>query len=155
MLPSSPVFLPVLRSTEHLGRVDITLDMVYIAFVNNNLRIATFNKHLLQFLQCTVLLNSIDFRTWHHTVAHLRILEVQGVLEYLYFFLYVILILGILNGALHKIIKVYFRKRTVIFFLIHLYSHHTQKDTCKECCKAADRPQYDEKDVSQWSKERQ
>ena len=149
------VVLPVFGRPEHLGRMDIPFDMVNILFIDDDLGVPALNEHLLQLFQRTVLFDCIDLRTRHHTVAHLRVLEIQRILKDLHLIFNIIFILRILDRTLHKIVQVDLRERAVILFLIHLHPHHAQENTCKECGKATDRPQNDEKEISQRSEEGQ
>ena len=76
--------------------------MVDVLTIDDNLRMSTLHKLVLQLVDGTVVnVYGVDFRTRHHTVAHLRIGKVQRIMEYLDLLLYLVLILGIIDARLH------------------------------------------------------
>ena len=134
--------------------MNISLYVINISFVNNNLRVTTLNEHLLQFFQATTLFDSFNLCTRNHAITHLRVLEVQSILEYLYFIFDIIFVLSIFYCTLHEMVEVNLRKRTIVLFLIYLYTDQTQKNTSKEGRKTTNRPKDNKKDISQRSEER-
>ena len=75
--------------------------MVDVFVVDNDFGMATLNKLLLELLDAAGVLDSIDFCSWHHTVAHLCLREVKGILKEANLLLNVVLILSIVNATLY------------------------------------------------------
>lgn len=144
-----------LIQSEHVGGMDIADDVVDVIFKDNNLALTTLCELLAQLVQRAMVFDGNDFRSRHHTVAHLRIGEVKSILEDFHLFFYIFIATGIVDGRLYEIIQIDFRKGSIVFLLIHLDADHAQQATRKECGKAADGPQYDIEDISQRRKESQ
>ena len=79
----------------------------------------TLDEHLLQLLNGGGVFYGINLCTRHHTVAYLRLREVQRILEDLHFLTDLILAVGIVDTGLYQIVEVDFRK----FFLLVLTAH--------------------------------
>ena len=106
--------------------------MVDVFLVDNDFAVSTLNELLLQFIQRTLVVNSIDLGSRNHTIAHFGIGEVQGVLEYFHLVFNIIVALGIVDTRLYEIVQIYFRKGSVVSFLVSLDAEDTQKKPCQQ-----------------------
>ena len=133
--------LPAVRIAEHLRTVHIAHYMVYVPVIGNDFRVAALDElHKQRFVSVAVYIHRVYFGTWHHAVAHLDVRELQGIMEYLHFLVYVVLTSGIFNARLHKIVEVYLRKAFVVVFLPHPYSGEAEHCLGQERGETAYRP---------------
>ena len=118
--------------------------MVDVALVDDNLRVAALYELLHQFVDGAVVdVNGVHLSTRHHTVAHLAVGEVEGVLEYLHLLVNLLVAMCILDARLHEIVEVYLREAFVVGFRLHAYAHNAQQALRHKRREAAYRPQED------------
>ena len=135
------MILPFHRIMEEFRAMDIADDMIYILLIYNDFRVTAFYEFLTQFLQRRILLYSLDFCTWNHTVTYFGIAEVERILKDLDFIIDFILIGSIINARLNQIIKIHLRKALIPRFYIHLHAHKTKQNPTQEGTELAYRPQ--------------
>ena len=116
--------------------MDITNDMINIFVVHKYLAMAALDEHLLEFLDGGGILHGIDLSTRHHTVANLRLREIEGVLEDLHLLAYLVLIIGIIDTGLHQVVEVDFCKFAFLAALVHVDAEATQQSLGKHRGKA-------------------
>ena len=116
--------------------------------VDDDLAVATLDEGLFEFLDGGSVFNGINLRTGHHTVAHLRLGEVKGVLEDFYFLTNLVIIFSIVDTGLHEVVKVDFRELTLFVLLGHTDTHQSEESFGEEGCQAGDRIEDDVTEIS-------
>ena len=82
--------------------MDIANDMVDVFPIDNKFRVTALHETVLQLFHRTVFyVNSLYLRTRYHTVAHLGVRKVEGIMEYLHLVLYLVLVFSIVDTRLH------------------------------------------------------
>ena len=84
-------------------------------------------EFLFQLFDITRILNCIYLRTRHHTVTHLCLREIQGILEDTHLLLDILLVLGIIDTALHQIVQVHLSKLLVFRRRVPFDAKHAQQ----------------------------
>ena len=79
--------------------------MVDILVVDDDLRMTALHETGHQLFHATGIFHGTDLCTRDHTVANLRFGEVKRILENLHLILYLLIILGILDGWLYEIVE--------------------------------------------------
>ena len=118
--------------------MDITDDVVDVLVIDDDLAMAALDEGLLEFLDGGGVFDSIDLRTGHHTVAHLRLREVKGVLEDLDLLAYQVLITGIVDTGLHEIVEIDLRELPFFVLLRHADAYEPEESFGEEGCQAGD-----------------
>ena len=88
---------------EQFGGVDIANDMVDIPPIDNHLGVSTLDELVSELFDRTILyIDGVNLRTRHHTVTHLRIGEIEGIMEHFHLVLNLCIVLGIVEiGRAH------------------------------------------------------
>ena len=84
-------------------------------------------KRLFNSSSEVVRINSHHFGTRNDTVADFYVREIQSILKDFHFRIQFLLILGIINTALHEVVQVDFSKRSVGCILVNLHSKDTKE----------------------------
>ena len=121
------ILMPVFRSTKHFRRMNITHHIVDISIVHNDLGNSGFDEAAFQLVQRSCQINSHHFGTRNDTVADFYVRKIQSILKDFHFRIQFLLILGIINTALHEVVQVDFSKRSVGCILVNLHSKDTKE----------------------------
>ena len=98
--------------------MDIANDMVDVFPIDNKFRVTALHETVLQLFHRTVFyVNSLYLRTRYHTVAHLGVRKVEGVMEYLHLVLNLVFVFGIVDARLHQIVEINLREFLILLFL--------------------------------------
>ena len=108
--------------------MDVTDHIVNITVIYDNLGDTRLNKTAFQFIQRSCEINRHHLSTGNNTIAYFNIREVKCVLEDFHFRIQFLLILGIINAALHKIIKIHLSESFVGRILVYLHAENAQED---------------------------
>ena len=110
--------------------MDVANDVVDILTEHDNLRVTTLNEFAFQLLNATVVnVYCINLCTRHHTVAHLRIGKVEGVMEYFHLLFYLVFVLGIIDTRLHQKVEVNLCKFLIVTLLGQFHTNNTQQSS--------------------------
>ena len=78
--------------------MDIANDVVDVFVVDDNLAVAALYETLLELVNAAGVFNGVNLRSGHHTVADLRLREIECVLEYLYLLFNIVVTPGVVNA---------------------------------------------------------
>ena len=107
--------------------MNITHHIVDISIVHNDLGNSGFDEAAFQLVQRSCQINSHHFGTRNDTVADFYVRKIQSILKDFHFRIQFLLILGIINTALHEVVQVDFSKRSVGCILVNLHSKDTKE----------------------------
>ena len=104
--------------------MDVADDMVDVVLIYDNLRESALYKLVAEFIHCAVLhIHRLNLGAWHHAIPHLGVAEVEGVVEDLHLGGYLLVVLGVVDTALHEIVEIHTGKACSLLLLFHLHSH--------------------------------
>ena len=78
--------------------MDVTDDVVDVFLIDDNLGLAALDEDVFQLVHAARFVNRTDFGARYHTIAHLDVGEVEGILEYLHFIGYFLFRTGIVDA---------------------------------------------------------
>ena len=117
--------------------MDVADDMVDVVLIHYYLGESALYELVAQFIYGTFLhVHSLNLGAWHHAIPHLGVAEVEGVVEDFHLIGYLLVILGIVDTALHEIVEIHSGESRSLLLFLHLHSHHEEHGTGKEGGKA-------------------
>ena len=140
---------------EHVGRMDVADHVVDVFMIDQNLTVAALDEHLHQLFDGRRIFYGIDLGARHHTVAHLRIGEIEGILENLDLLADIVFIVGIVDAGLHQIVEVDLRELPFLSAFLHPDAYQAQQALRQECGETRDGIKHDIADPCRNGKESQ
>ena len=93
--------------------------MVDILVIDDNLTVTALDEDLTEGLEGGGIFDGIDLGTGHHAVAHLRLGEVEGVLEDTYLLTDLVFIAGTVDAGLHEVVEIDLRELVFLVVTTH------------------------------------
>ena len=122
------IIAPICRIAEHLRRMDISHDIIYIAFVHNNFRQSWLDKQIIEFFEGKRILHidSHNLRAWYNAIAYLDIRKIECILKDFHLRIQFLFVFSILDTWLNEIIQIDFAKSFIWSFFIDSYSKYIE-----------------------------
>ena len=121
--------------------------------IDDDFAVTTLNEGLFEFLDGGRVFDGIHLRTGHHTVAHLRLGEIKGILEDLHLLTDLVFIFGVVNTGLYKVIEVNFCEFALLRLFRHTDAHQPEEPFGEESGQTGDRIEDDITDIGRDSED--